>query len=304
VTQQVWWYATRSAGLMTWFSATASVAVGLLLASRALGRRPSGPWLLDLHRYLGGLTVVFLVIHIVTLWADSYVHFGWAELFVPMASSWRPGAVAWGVVAAWLVFAIEISSLLRDRLPRRIWHGIHLGAFPVMIMGTVHAWQAGSDVRNVLVLAVGGLMTLGVAGLSIQRLLLRARAQASSRHRRQSLARSREPTAGPEPSAVTPRWPATVPARPAPAPACAVVDASVPARPVPSPACGAVEASAAAPACGGRDPAPHLRRLAPAQPARLGPRPIASRPPGPRPIARARGPRPAVPPGTGAGPER
>lgn len=189
--QQIWWFATRSAGLLTWFASTASVIVGLLLASRALGRRPSGPWLLDVHRYLGAMTMVFLALHMVTLWADSYVQFGPAELFIPGASAWRTGAVAWGVVAAWILVGVEASSLVKDRLPPRLWHGIHLGSFAVMGMGTIHGWQAGSDVRNLLVLAVAVLMAVGVIGLSTQRLRLRARAAWAREERRAALARVR-----------------------------------------------------------------------------------------------------------------
>ena len=44
---------------------------------------------------------------------------GPAELFVPLASAWKPGAVAWGVVALYLLLAIEITSLLQRRIPRR-----------------------------------------------------------------------------------------------------------------------------------------------------------------------------------------
>lgn len=189
--QQIWWFATRSAGLLTWFASTASVIVGLLLASRALGRRPSGPWLLDLHRYLGAMTMVFLALHMVTLWADSYVQFGLAELLIPGASAWRTGAVAWGVVAAWILVGVEASSLVKDHLPPRLWHGIHLGSFAVMGMGTIHGWQAGSDVRNVLVLAVTAVMAVGVIGLSTQRLRLRARAASAREDRRAALARVR-----------------------------------------------------------------------------------------------------------------
>lgn len=189
---QVWWYATRAAGLMTWASATASVIVGLLLASRALGRRPTGPWLLDLHRYLGGMTMVFLALHLVTLWADSYVEFGLAELFVPGASRWRTGAVAWGVVAAWIVAAVELSSLIRDRLPRRLWHGIHLGSIVAVVMGSIHGWQAGSDVGNRVVGVAAAVAGLAVIGLGAVRLRLRGGAVAAGQQRAAALAQARQ----------------------------------------------------------------------------------------------------------------
>ena len=78
--------------------------LGTALSGR-LSRRPRPAWVLDLHRFLGVLAVVFAGVHLLGLVADSYVHFGPAELFVPLASSWRPGPVAWGVVALYLLLA-------------------------------------------------------------------------------------------------------------------------------------------------------------------------------------------------------
>ena len=56
--------------------------------------------MLDLHRFLGGMTVVFVGLHIGSLAADSFVGFDWDDLLVPYALAWRPGAVAWGILGA------------------------------------------------------------------------------------------------------------------------------------------------------------------------------------------------------------
>jgi len=169
VSEQVWWYATRAAGLMTWTTATASVVVGLVLSSRAVRSR-TGPWLLDLHRFLGGISVVFLLAHLGTLWADSYVEFGPRELFVPGASEWRPEAIAWGIIAAYLLIAVEVSSLLRSRISKRLWRVIHFLSFAAMLGGSYHAWLAGSDVKNPVTWAIAGIGSLLVMGLISMRL--------------------------------------------------------------------------------------------------------------------------------------
>ncbi|MSW45983.1 MAG: ferredoxin-NADPH reductase, partial [Actinobacteria bacterium] len=51
---KVWWYVSRSAGIVGWALCAASVLWGMALSTRALGRKPSAPWLLDLHRFIGG----------------------------------------------------------------------------------------------------------------------------------------------------------------------------------------------------------------------------------------------------------
>jgi len=144
----MWWYLSRATGLVTWGLAVASILIGLALATRALGPRPKAPWLLSLHRWVGGLTVLFTAAHIGAIVADSFVHFGVADVLVPFASSWKPTAVAWGIVAAWLLLAIELTSLQMRRLPKRVWRGIHLTSYAVAVLATVHGFTAGSDTSN------------------------------------------------------------------------------------------------------------------------------------------------------------
>ena len=103
---KVWWYLARGAGLTSWALAAATLVWGLLLSTRLFARWPRPAWRLDIHRALGGLTVAFVGVHMVGLFADGYVHFGPAQLLIPLASAWRPGAVAWGIVAFYLLVAV------------------------------------------------------------------------------------------------------------------------------------------------------------------------------------------------------
>jgi len=107
---------------------------------------------------LSALASVFVLIHMATLWFDGFVRFRLADLLVPGVAT-VPGlsrlSLALGVVAAWLLAAVEISSLLRGRLGEQLWRTIHFAAYATMVLGTVHAVLAGSDVGNPIVAAVG-----------------------------------------------------------------------------------------------------------------------------------------------------
>jgi methionine sulfoxide reductase heme-binding subunit len=144
-TSHTWWYLARSSGLVAWVLLATAVMWGLLLSTRVLDRRPSPKWLTDLHRFLGGAAVVFTALHVGMLVADSYVHFGVAEILVPLKSSWRPVAVAWGVISLWILLAIEITSLAMKWLPRRLWRAVHFSSFALFVTATVHALTAGTD---------------------------------------------------------------------------------------------------------------------------------------------------------------
>ena len=173
MSSQLWWYVARAAGIVSWALVAISVCWGLLLAGRPISGRSVG-WarphrLLDLHRYLGALAVVFTGIHVGALIADSYVHFDVVDVLVPFASSWRPGAVAWGVVAVWLLAAVELTSLAKRRLPPRVWHGVHLASYPLFAMATVHGLTAGSDAVNPLLRLAMVAAGSAVVGLTVYR---------------------------------------------------------------------------------------------------------------------------------------
>lgn len=170
VAGQLWWHVARVSGLFSWLLLAASCLWGLLTSTRVLGRRPSRPWLLDMHRFLSALALAALALHLVALILDSYVQFSLGDLLVPMSSPWEPGAVAYGIVAMYLLVVVEVSSLLMHRLPRRLWWSIHLTSLAALTLGTVHGLLSGTDAGNLivrLVLVVALAEVVFVLGLRI-----------------------------------------------------------------------------------------------------------------------------------------
>ena len=92
------WYVARSAGIVSWGLLALSVIWGLALSTRALGKRPRANWLLDLHRFLGGLAVIFVGVHLVGLAFDHWVDIGLRQMLVPFTSSWNPAAVSLSLI--------------------------------------------------------------------------------------------------------------------------------------------------------------------------------------------------------------
>jgi predicted ferric reductase len=149
VRSQTWWYAARAGGIVAWALASLSVITGLQLSTR-LVRKPAPNWVLDVHRFLGGLTVAFVAVHMAGLAADQFVGFGPVELLVPFASGYKPAAVALGVVGMYLLVAIELTSLAMRKMPRRTWHAVHLTSFVLFLVATVHGVTAGTDRHSAL----------------------------------------------------------------------------------------------------------------------------------------------------------
>ena len=145
---QIWWFVSRSSGIIAWALVSLAVCWGLFISTKAVAKASTPAWLLDFHRYLGGISVVFTAIHLIGLAADNYVDFGWAELFVPMSSAWKPGAVAFGIVGLYLLIAVEATSLAMKWLPRPVWRWIHRSSFLLYFVATYHGIRAGTDHEN------------------------------------------------------------------------------------------------------------------------------------------------------------
>ena len=166
----LFWYTARAGGIVAWALLAASVVWGLWLSGRVrpFGVRPA--WILDLHRFLGGLATIFVGVHVGSILLDSYTSFGLTDVLVPFSASWHPLAVAWGVVAFYVLLAVELTSLARNRLPQRLWRIIHVAALPLFVLSTIHYVAAGTDASNPLSLAAIGVATAAIALLFVRRM--------------------------------------------------------------------------------------------------------------------------------------
>ena len=165
------WYVARASGLVAWALLAGSVVWGLLMTSKVVRRRVKNAWLLDLHRWLGGLALTFTAIHILAIMSDTYVHFGLASVLVPFASHWHPAAVAWGVASLYLLAAVELTSLVRRHLNYRLWRRIHFLSFPLFVMSTLHGLTAGTDSARPMAIIAVGLVGAAVTFLTTARVM-------------------------------------------------------------------------------------------------------------------------------------
>lgn len=169
--EQLWWYVARAGGTAALVLTGLSIIWGLAMSTKVMQGTPTPKWLLSLHRWLGGLAVSFTGVHVAALVADSYVHFGPTDILVPFASDWKPGAVAWGIVSMYLLIAVQASSLMMKRLPRKLWKWIHMSSWFLFWAGVVHGATAGTDATHPIYVLLVGTITLLIAWLTTARAL-------------------------------------------------------------------------------------------------------------------------------------
>jgi len=141
-----------------------SVLWGILLSTRVLKKRDNPGWLLDLHRWMSGMSVVMVFLHMFSLYMDKYAHFSISDLLIPFHSKYTKIASlgAWpvvlGVLCFYILIAVQGSSLMMRRLPRKYWKGIHYSSYALVLVVSFHAGWSGTDVRAIAYRVVAVLL--------------------------------------------------------------------------------------------------------------------------------------------------
>ncbi|MEA2675777.1 MAG: methionine sulfoxide reductase heme-binding subunit [Chloroflexota bacterium] len=182
MSDQILWFASRGSGVVSLILSTAVVCLGLLTVAR--WERPGWPRFLtvELHRRIALLSIVFLAIHIVTAILDPYTSLGVLAAIVPLASSYRPLAVALGVVSVDLTLAVIVTSLLRERIGPRLWRAVHWLAYGAWPLALLHGLTSGTDayapwmlgIQGLCLVAVGATLAWRIYAGTPQRALLQA----------------------------------------------------------------------------------------------------------------------------------
>ncbi|MGA1050811.1 MAG: ferric reductase-like transmembrane domain-containing protein [Ilumatobacteraceae bacterium] len=169
--EKFWWYLARSSGIVAMVLLVASVVWGVLLATRALRPLDRPAWLLDLHRWLGGTALVMTGFHMLGLLLDGYIGYGFVQLLVPGTSEYRTMGVALGVVAFYVMVAVQATSYLRRRLSKKVWYAIHVSSYALVWVAAIHAGMSGTDTVNRAYQVLAILLSMIAVAATVIRIL-------------------------------------------------------------------------------------------------------------------------------------
>lgn len=157
------WYASRATGIVSLIMLTGVVVLGVAVQKH--GRLPGLPRfaVVGLHRSLSLLSVAFLVIHIVSAVADSYVNIRLTDAVIPFAASYEPLWLGLGTVGFDLILALIITSLLRARIGHRTWRWVHWLAYVSWPVAIAHSLGSSTDMQSGWLLGLGVGCILAVA---------------------------------------------------------------------------------------------------------------------------------------------
>lgn len=171
------WYLTRASGLVAGILMFILILSGMgFITGHAFNfLEPITAW--ASHRALGIALGVALILHIGSLYFDTFVPFDFKELFIPFTSTYRPveifglniGSlyVALGIFALYLILAIIFTSLFWVDKKPKTWKLIHLLSYFAMVFVFFHALYLGTDLSSGVLryVWIGLMLILGWAGI-------------------------------------------------------------------------------------------------------------------------------------------
>ena len=149
------WYLTRASGLVAALSLILLMISGIGQVTGFMFRilDPITSW--ASHRALGLTFAISIIIHIVSILLDKFVHFSIANVLIPFSSSYRPvklfginfGSlyVALGISSFYMAMMITLTSLLWIDKKPKLWKLVHWLSYVVMFEVFLHALNLGTD---------------------------------------------------------------------------------------------------------------------------------------------------------------
>ncbi len=170
------WFLNRGSGLVLLALLTVVTVLGVWSLRAEAGGRVPGFVAQSIHRNLALVALGLIVGHVASAVVDEYVDIRWWQAFAPWALRYRPTWLALGTVALDLVVVVVVTSLMRDRLGRRVWRAVHLTTYAAWAAGVVHGLGIGTDTGETWARSV----YVASAAMVVGSLLLRPRGSAST----------------------------------------------------------------------------------------------------------------------------
>lgn len=162
----LFWITARAAGTTAMVLASAALAVGLAIGTRVI----KGQDLRNIHQTLALATLVALVIHGLSLIADSYLHASALDVTVPFVFSYKTITTSIGIISGWGLMILGLSYYARTRIGYRRWKLIHRFTALAWLGGLIHAFTEGTDAGQLWFIALISLTAAPACALLAIRL--------------------------------------------------------------------------------------------------------------------------------------
>jgi sulfoxide reductase heme-binding subunit YedZ len=155
----VFWLASRSAGVLAWLALSASMIMGLSMATK-VAPRAMAPRLRVAHERTALVALGAIAAHGLLLLFDAYLRPSLLELVVPFGVDRARLWTGLGTIAGYITAALSLSYYARKRIGARRWRNAHRWIPVAWLLGAAHVIGAGTDIGD-LWLQVPFALTIG-----------------------------------------------------------------------------------------------------------------------------------------------
>lgn len=142
---QIWWYVTRSAGIIAYLLLWFSTVWGLAVPSKLLNPVLEQTFTFDFHEFISLLSIGFTLLHVFVLMIDRYLPYTPLQILVPFLSPYRPFWVGMGVIAFYISLLVTVTFYLRSKIGAKTFRSIHVLSLLGYLGVTLHGLYAGTD---------------------------------------------------------------------------------------------------------------------------------------------------------------
>ncbi|MFT8309745.1 MAG: hypothetical protein ABF629_01155 [Sporolactobacillus sp.] len=162
------WLIVRVLGISAYLLLFCGICLGIMAGMPIWrGRKKARDLLLSIHFFFNTTGVFVAMLHPLLLVIDPYVPFSWMQLLVPFTAPREPFLYGLGTLTLYGLLFVLLTTDLKEKMPRKIWHSFHLIAYLLFLLALTHGIMGGTDSKNILIFSMYVLTFLVVMVLMV-----------------------------------------------------------------------------------------------------------------------------------------
>lgn len=173
MSNEILWAIGRGTGVVASVLLTVAVMLGIYGRSARTFLGIPRFAMISIHRTASLFSVVFTLVHVLTVTLDQYTNLTFINAFIPFTSSNEPLWYGLGAIALDLLLAISVTGMLRSYIGEKTFHAVHWLAYASWPIAIIHGLGAGTDSISAWYLLLTAACLLAVGAMAAWRVLPR-----------------------------------------------------------------------------------------------------------------------------------
>lgn len=152
MTDNFFWYLTRSSALIGYFLLWISIFLGLSIRIPILNRVVKPIYSYRIHCWISLQALIFALIHGLSLLGDKYVNFSLGNIFIPYypqpAGNVDMSFLFLGIASFYIMILLVITSYFRESISHSWWRAIHFLNIGLFVIVFIHSLYLGTDLQS------------------------------------------------------------------------------------------------------------------------------------------------------------